>query len=83
MNGNDPLGTPGYAAFEEFGIHAPGTWIYINDVMRQQVRETLQREPEPQIVVIDSQSVKTTEAGGDRGFDAGKKGQGPQTPADR
>lgn len=60
-----------------------GTWIYINDVVRQQLRETLQREPEPQIAVIDSQSVKTTEAGGDRGFDALKKGQGSQTPADR
>ncbi len=34
------------------------------------------REPAPTAVVVDSQSVKTTEAGGPRGFDAGKKIKG-------
>ena len=56
-----------------------GSWIYINDLLRQQVRQSLEREPEPQIAVIDSQSVKSTEAGGDRGFDAGKKSEWSQT----
>jgi transposase len=39
-------------------------------------RETEGREPAPTAVVVDSQSVKTTEAGGLRGFDAGKKIKG-------
>src|SRR5215212_4736914 len=34
-----------------------GTWMHINDLLRQEVRETLERDSEPRIAVIDSQSV--------------------------
>jgi len=36
-------------------------------------RERIGRQSSPTGAIIDSQSVKTTEAGGPRGYDAGKK----------
>jgi transposase len=53
-----------------------GLFETINHVLVMADRERVGREASPTAAVLDSQSVKTTESGGPRGYDAGKKVKG-------
>ncbi len=53
-----------------------GTWERMNAALRTELRVLDGREPQPSAAVLDSQSIKTTETPGMRGYDAGKKVKG-------
>lgn len=55
-----------------------GLWEQILAVLAMAVREAHGKSASPTVVIADSQSVKTTEAGGPGGYDAGKKTKGRQ-----
>lgn len=55
---------------------ADGTWDAVHDRLREQCRIAAGRDPNPSAAVLDAQSIKSSEGGAARGFDAGKKTTG-------
>ena len=53
-----------------------GTLEKIKDYLREEIRIAVDKDPEPSIGIMDSQSVKTVLAGDERGFDGAKQVKG-------
>jgi putative transposase len=63
-----------YSYFQQW--RDDGTWQRIHDTLRAQVRQRAGRHKHPTAGALDSQSVKTSQVAGVRGFDSGKRVKG-------
>jgi putative transposase len=71
------FGIPWKTAYNYFRAWiSNGTWDQLVDTLRLRVREAADRDPQPKAAYVDSQSVKTSQGGEQRGYDTGKNVQG-------
>jgi putative transposase len=72
-----PLFPPSPTVYGYFRLFlAAGVWESMRHHLVLMLRATEGREPSPTAAIIDTQSGKTTESGGPRGYDAAKKVKG-------
>ncbi|PYE53633.1 IS5 family transposase [Deinococcus yavapaiensis] len=60
-----------YHYFRQFRLD--GTWKRMQDELRRMARMAAGRSPEPTAAILDSQSIRTSQRGGPRGYDGAKK----------